>query len=114
MYGRGISREGSLLDVGVDLGIAKKSGAWYTYEGEQLGQGRENAKTFLSENLELMIEMSERVRQQGGIGGSAPRSRSHSRSSHRPLLPPWPVIPAQGGKVAKVGEERGKYASNHR
>src|SRR4051812_21313482 len=76
MYGKGISREGTLLDVAVDLGIAKKSGAWYTYEGEQLGQGRENAKTFLSENLELMIEMSERVRQQVGIGdapaGGAP------------------------------------------
>jgi recombination protein RecA len=68
MYGKGISREGSLLDVAVDLGIAKKSGAWYTYEGEQLGQGRENAKTFLAENLELMIEISERVRQQVGIG----------------------------------------------
>ena len=47
MYGKGISREGSLLDVGVDLGIVKKSGAWFTYEGEQLGQGRENVKTFL-------------------------------------------------------------------
>ena len=47
MYGKGISREGSLLDVGVDLGLVKKSGAWYTYEGEQLGQGRENAKVFL-------------------------------------------------------------------
>src|SRR5207342_553407 len=49
MYGKGISREGSLLDVAVDLGIVKKSGAWFTYEGEQLGQGRENVKTFLSE-----------------------------------------------------------------
>ena len=47
MYGNGISREGSLLDVAVELGIVKKSGAWYTYEGEQLGQGRENAKPFL-------------------------------------------------------------------
>ena len=45
MYGKGISREGSLLDVAVDLDIIKKSGAWFTYEGEQLGQGRENAKT---------------------------------------------------------------------
>ena len=44
MYGKGISREGSLLDVGVDLGIVKKSGAWFTYEGEQLGQGRENVE----------------------------------------------------------------------
>jgi recombination protein RecA len=70
MYGEGISREGSLLDVAVDLGIAKKSGAWYTYEGEQLGQGRENAKSFLRENLELMIEISEKVRQKVGIGGT--------------------------------------------
>jgi recombination protein RecA len=68
MYGKGISREGSLLDVGVDLGIVKKSGAWFTYEGEQLGQGRENAKTFLSENPEIMVEISERVRAEVGIG----------------------------------------------
>jgi recombination protein RecA len=67
MYGKGISREGSLLDVGVDLGIVKKSGAWFTYEGEQLGQGRENAKTFLSENIDLMLEISEKVRQAVGI-----------------------------------------------
>jgi len=70
MYGKGISREGSLLDVGVDLGIVRKSGAWYTYDGEQLGQGRENAKVFLSENLELMIEISEKIRQQVGVGGT--------------------------------------------
>ncbi len=68
MYGKGISREGSLLDVAVDLGIIKKSGAWYTYEGEQLGQGRENAKAFISENLEVMIEISEKVRQNVGLG----------------------------------------------
>jgi recombination protein RecA len=68
MYGKGISREGSLLDMAVDMGIVKKSGAWFTYEGEQLGQGRENAKTFLSENPEIMVEVSERVRQQAGIG----------------------------------------------
>jgi recombination protein RecA len=67
MYGKGISREGSLLDVAVDLGIVKKSGAWYTYEGEQLGQGRENAKSFLGDNLEVMIEISERIRQKVGI-----------------------------------------------
>jgi len=67
MYGKGISREGSLLDIGVDLGIVKKSGAWFTYEGEQLGQGRENAKTFLSENAEIMVEISERILTQVGI-----------------------------------------------
>jgi recombination protein RecA len=64
MYGMGISREGSLLDVGVELGFIKKSGAWFTYEGEQLGQGRENAKQFLRETPELAIEINERIRSQ--------------------------------------------------
>jgi recombination protein RecA len=71
MYGRGISREGSVLDIGVDLGFIKKSGAWYTYEGEQLGQGRENAKEFLTENAEVMVEVSERIRQEVGLGDDA-------------------------------------------
>jgi recombination protein RecA len=62
MYGQGISREGSLLDVAVDLGFIKKAGAWFTYEGEQLGQGRENVKTYLKENPQLMAEIDERVR----------------------------------------------------
>ncbi|MGD9705234.1 MAG: recombinase RecA [Acidimicrobiia bacterium] len=68
MYGKGISREGSLLDMAVELGIVKKSGAWFTYEGEQLGQGRENAKNFLSENLEMMMEVSEKVKVAAGLG----------------------------------------------
>ena len=67
MYGKGISREGSLLDVAVDLGIVKKSGAWFTYEGEQLGQGRENVKAFLAENLDLMVEIMEKVKEAAGI-----------------------------------------------
>jgi recombination protein RecA len=67
MYGKGISREGSLLDVGIDLGIIKKSGAWFTYEGEQLGQGREKVKQFLTENLDLMFEISEKVKNAVGI-----------------------------------------------
>jgi recombination protein RecA len=79
MYGKGISREGSLLDVGVDLGLVKKSGAWYTYEGEQLGQGRENAKTFLTENPEIMVEVSERIRQAVGIGDKADADRADDR-----------------------------------
>jgi len=71
MYGKGISREGSLLDVGVDLGLVKKSGAWYTYEGEQLGQGRENAKQFLTDTPEIMMEISDKVRTQLGVGDAA-------------------------------------------
>ncbi|GBL21386.1 protein Rec [Acidimicrobiaceae bacterium] len=64
MYGKGISREGAVLDMAVEMGIAKKSGAWFTYDGEQLGQGRENAKQFLSENTEVMVQMADRVRRQ--------------------------------------------------
>ncbi len=66
-YGRGISREGSVLDVGVEAGVIKKSGAWFSYEGEQLGQGRENAKKYLIENPGVMVEMTEKVRQRVGI-----------------------------------------------
>jgi len=74
MYGKGISREGSLLDVGVDLGIIKKSGAWFTYEGEQLGQGRENVKAFLADNVDLMVEISEKIRQAVGIAEPDPNT----------------------------------------
>jgi recombination protein RecA len=68
MYGKGISREGSLLDIGVEHDIVKKSGAWYTYEGEQLGQGRENAKAFLTDHPEVMVEIQDRVLRAVGIG----------------------------------------------
>ena len=70
MYGKGISREGSLIDVGVEQSIIRKSGAWYTYDGEQLGQGREKVKEFLSESPELMIELYEKVTQAKGIGAA--------------------------------------------
>src|SRR6266536_2130469 len=67
MYGKGISKEGSLLDVGVDLEIVKKSGAWFTYEGEQLGQGRENARQFLAEHADTAQEIERRVREAVGL-----------------------------------------------
>jgi recombination protein RecA len=67
MYGKGISREGSLLDMSVDLGIVNKSGAWFTYEGEQLGQGRENAKTFLADHPEVMMDISDKVMVAAGL-----------------------------------------------
>src|SRR3989454_8046839 len=67
MYGKGISKEGSLLDTGVDLEIVKKSGAWFTYEGEQLGQGRENARAFLVEHIDLREEIERKVREAVGL-----------------------------------------------
>jgi recombination protein RecA len=68
IYGQGISKEGSLLDVGVDVGLVKKSGAWFTYEGDQLGQGRENARNFLRDNPELAREIEEKIKAQLGVG----------------------------------------------
>jgi recombination protein RecA len=67
MYGKGISKEGSLIDIGVDLEIVKKAGAWFTYEGEQLGQGRENARQFLAEHLEVREEIDRKVREAVGL-----------------------------------------------
>jgi recombination protein RecA len=67
MYGLGISKEGSLLDVGVDLELVKKSGAWFTYEGEQLGQGRENARQFLIEHRDVAEDIERRVREAVGL-----------------------------------------------
>ena len=67
MYGTGISKEGSILDMGVDYDIVKKSGAWYTYESERLGQGREAAKEFLRTNPDLCDEIEHRVRVACGL-----------------------------------------------
>jgi len=68
VYGSGISREGSLIDLGVEHGIVRKSGAWYTYEGDQLGQGKENARQFLKDNPDLAIEIEEKIKLKLGIG----------------------------------------------
>jgi recombination protein RecA len=67
IYGEGISREGSLIDVGVDEGIIRKAGAWYTYDGEQLGQGKENARTFLKEHVDIALEVEKKVKDKLGI-----------------------------------------------
>ncbi|NKQ52921.1 recombinase RecA [Amycolatopsis sp. K13G38] len=68
LYGQGVSREGSLIDMGVDQGILRKSGAWYTYEGDQLGQGKENARKFLRENPDIANEIEKRIKEKLGIG----------------------------------------------
>ena len=114
MYGKGISREGSLLDVAVDLGIVKKSGAWFTYEGEQLGQGRENVKTFLAENVDLMVEISEKVKHAVGINevdrgrpagrGGAGRHRDRGRR----LTQESPVGGVGPGRSARANGAKGQ------
>ena len=68
IYGRGISREGSLIDVGVEQGLVRKAGAWYTYDGEQLGQGKENVRTFLRDNPDIADEIEKRIKEKLGVG----------------------------------------------
>ncbi len=70
LYGTGISREGSLLDFGVDHGIVKKSGAWYTYDGDQLGQGKENSRSFLIQNADIAAEIEGKILAKLGVGGA--------------------------------------------
>jgi recombination protein RecA len=68
LYGKGISKEGSLIDMGVEQGFIRKSGSWFTYEGEQLGQGKENARSFLMENLDVANEIEKKIKEKLGIG----------------------------------------------
>jgi len=68
LYGVGISREGGLIDMGVEHGFVRKSGAWYTYEGDQLGQGKENARSFLKDNPDLANELDKKIKEKLGIG----------------------------------------------
>ncbi|HEV2452229.1 MAG TPA: recombinase RecA [Streptosporangiaceae bacterium] len=68
LFGQGISREGGLIDLGVEQGIVRKSGAWYTYEGDQLGQGKENARNFLRENADLANGIEKKIKEKLGIG----------------------------------------------
>src|ERR671918_628686 len=75
IYGKGISREGSLIDVGVEHEIVRKAGAWFTYEGDQLGQGKENARQFLAEHADVAQEIERRIREALGLtafGDDAP------------------------------------------
>ncbi len=92
LYGEGISREGSLLDLGVDNNIVRKSGAWYTYEGDQLGQGKENARAFLRDNPDLADEIEKRIKETLGI---IPRVDEPvditDEDSVADLLPPSPI-----------------------
>jgi len=75
LYGEGISREGSLIDLGVEHGIIRKAGAWFTYEADQLGQGKENARTYLRTNPEVANAIEKKILAKVGIGAAAPEER---------------------------------------
>jgi recombination protein RecA len=71
LFGKGISREGGLIDMGVEHGFVRKSGAWYTYEGDQLGQGKENARNFLRDNPDMANEIEKKIKEKLGVGPRA-------------------------------------------
>ena len=71
MFGEGISRTGDVLDLGVEIGVVEKSGAWYSYQGERIGQGRENARTYLKEHPEMLERMEAQVLEKKGLSRSA-------------------------------------------
>jgi len=78
LYGEGISREGGLLDLGVDTGVVRKSGAWYTYGTDQLGQGKENSRNFLKDNPQLAAEIEEKILAALGVGEPGRRAKEEA------------------------------------
>ena len=94
LYGEGISRLGEIIDMGVEAKIVDKAGAWYAYNGEKIGQGRDNTREFLRENPELAREIENRVRESLGIA----------------QMPPLPAAQAEVAAVAEKGKGKGKAA----
>ncbi len=109
MYGKGISKEGSLLDVGVDMEIVKKSGAWFTYEGDQIGQGRENARQFLVEHPEIALEIERRVRE--AVGLASFQAGDDVVDAVVDLVATGDPAPAKPSKAAKDREASGVASS---
>ncbi|MCO6006397.1 recombinase RecA [Actinoallomurus purpureus] len=98
LYGIGISREGGLIDMGVEHGFVRKSGAWYTYENDQLGQGKENARRFLKENPDMADEIEKKIKEKLGVG---PRLDAEAEPAGAPAAAPAAAAPAAAvGKAA--------------
>lgn len=95
MFGQGISKEGDILDLAAEIGVINKSGAWYAYEGNKIGQGRENAKQYLKENEAICAEVSHKVREHYGM--------DKAEAKEEPSL-------AEGNKAKKTGKAAGKEA----
>jgi recombination protein RecA len=99
LFGIGISREGGLIDLGVEQNIVRKSGAWYTYEGDQLGQGKENARNFLRDNPDISNAIEKKIKEKLGVG---PRIDAEA-----PAPAPAPAAPARAGAANGAGRSAG-------
>src|SRR5579875_1626291 len=129
LYGTGISREGGLIDLGVEQGIVRKSGAWYTYDGDQLGQGKENARNFLRDNPDIADEIEKKIKEKLGVGprldagtpatapgrpgtSSGPAAAAGTPAAAGPARPPLEVVPGQAR--ALQGGRRAGRSGGHR
>ncbi|MFC8583520.1 recombinase RecA [Streptomyces sp. NPDC057217] len=107
LYGQGISREGGLIDMGVEHGFVRKAGAWYTYEGDQLGQGKENARNFLKDNPDLANEIEKKIKEKLGVG-VRPEALSAEPGADAAATDPTAAddaaksVPAPAAKTAKA------------
>lgn len=114
LYGQGISREGGLIDMGVENGFVRKAGAWYTYEGDQLGQGKENARNFLKDNPDLANEIEKKILEKLGVGvkPEAPAAEPGADAAGSPAAPAEDAAksvpaPATKAKAAKTAAAKG-------
>ncbi|UED86964.1 recombinase RecA [Streptomyces profundus] len=99
LYGTGISREGGLIDMGVENGFIRKSGAWYTYGGDQLGQGKENSRNFLKDNPDLANEIEKKIKEKLGIGPKPPAEASPEGETPEDAAKALAAPPAQATKA---------------
>ena len=97
LYGVGISREGSLIDLGVEQGIVRKAGAWYTYEGDQLGQGKENARNFMRENPDVANEIEKKIKEKLGVGPRLDADVTPPAEQQPAARPTLGVVTGRGG-----------------
>jgi recombination protein RecA len=119
LYGIGISREGGLIDLGVEQGIVRKAGAWYTYEGDQLGQGKENARNFLRDNPDLANEIEKKIKEKLGVGprldagadASPAAPAGAGTSAAAPTGPTAKATTAPTGPTAKAATARATAAA---
>jgi recombination protein RecA len=103
LYGIGISKEGGLIDLGVEQGIVRKAGAWYTYEGDQLGQGKENARNFLRDNPDISNEIEKKIKEKLGVG---PRLDADDAAGAPAGGPAGVVGPGAAGPAGKAASAR--------
>lgn len=115
LYGEGISREGGLLDLGVDTGVVRKSGAWYTYGTDQLGQGKENSRNFLKDNPQLAAEIEEKILAALGVGEPGRRAKEEAAKAAQAGVSEQPAQSEEAKTASKkpaTKAKRGKKAED--